>query len=175
MYFEQSGSVRSVSGSLSYNLSWEDQIVEDRLMDGGQASGVRSLLLMLASSLLLSGNDLPLCDDDDLLARKLLLEFSHESCLNLVEGEQQWARHEDHDDFAAARDVDLLCGGKLERLQVCLELGGVLLEVPESLGDGFLQSVHGGAGRLPQLGQCGHGCKNVLFSKNQTQPIKRFD
>lgn len=67
----------------------------------------------------------------------LLLELAGEAGLDLVESLELGDGDEDDNSLLATLDVDLLGGGDLEDAELGLELGNVVLEVKDGLGDGL--------------------------------------
>ena len=71
-------------------------------------------------------------NNDDVLARELLLELADEADADLLERLELGNGHKQDDCALRAASVDLLGGGDVERLELGLELGSVVLEVKES-------------------------------------------
>jgi hypothetical protein len=65
-----------------------------------------------------------------------------------VEGLELRDGDEDDDSLLSALDVDLLGGGDLEHSKLRLELGNVVLEVEDGLGDLLLDLVRSGGGSV---------------------------
>jgi hypothetical protein len=89
-----------------------------------------------------------LADEDDVAVRELLLELAGEATLDLVERLDLGNGDEDDDGLLAALDVDLAGRRDLERTELGLEVGDVVLEVEESLSDQRLGGIRSGAGRV---------------------------
>ena len=65
-----------------------------------------------------------------------------------MEGLELGDGDEDDDGLLSSLDVDLLGGRDLERSELRLELGNVVLEVEDRLGDSLLGLVGRGGGRV---------------------------
>ena len=46
-YLQETGSVKSDTGTLTDNLGWEAQVLQDGVVDGGQGTAVWTLLLLV--------------------------------------------------------------------------------------------------------------------------------
>ena len=46
-YLQETGGVKSDTGTLADDLSWEAQVLQDRVVDGGQGTAVWTLLLLV--------------------------------------------------------------------------------------------------------------------------------
>lgn len=68
-----------------------------------------------------------------------------ETALDLVESLDLGNGDEDDDSLLASLDVDLASGRDLERAELSLEVGNVVLEVEEGLSDQRLRGVRGSA------------------------------
>lgn len=110
---EELGSVGSHPCTLADNLGWEDEVIKDRLVDLCECVLSRPELLKLTSTSGLFSDDLSLGDDQDWLARELLLELLNEGSFldNLLELCKLWHWDEDHDALLAPTDVNLLGRG----------------------------------------------------------------
>ena len=69
----------SDSSSLTDNLTWPNEFLKDFLVDGGESSGSRSLLLLGAGVSRGFRKDFSLGEEDDEFVGKLFLEFSGKS------------------------------------------------------------------------------------------------
>lgn len=141
-HFLDLSSVDEVSGSLSDNLGWVDEVLEDLLVDGSQRSVSWSLLGGSGSSAWLL-EDSSLGDEDDMTVREFLLELSGQSLLNLVERFEQRDWDEDDDSLLASTDLDLSCSRDLQRSKVSLQIGDGRLEIVKRLSDGELGLIAG--------------------------------
>lgn len=98
------------SQSLANNLDWIDNIGQDSIVDSGQSSGSWSLLCLAASrsvGALWSWEDASRGEEDDMSVTELLLQFSGESLLDLVEVLEERDGDEDHDGALAVADFEL--------------------------------------------------------------------
>lgn len=74
--------------------------------------------------------------------------LTSETTLDLVESLDLGDGDEDNDGLLSSLDVDLAGSGDLERAELSLEIGNVVLEVEEGLGDQRLGGIGSGAGRV---------------------------
>lgn len=96
--FDQLGTVQFHTNALSNNLSWEDKIVEDCIVDSGQSAASWSLLFVgVGASTLWLGQNSAFGTEHDVTAREFLLQFAHQSGLNLLEGSLLWNWNVDND------------------------------------------------------------------------------
>lgn len=98
------------SQSLTNNLNWVDDIGQDRIVDSGQGSGSWSLLCLAGSrsvGSLWSWKDTSRGEEEDVSVAELLLEFSGESLLGLVESLEKGNGDKDHDCALAVADFEL--------------------------------------------------------------------
>merc|ERR1719194_312206 len=137
---EEARPIQTDSYSLPDNLSRIDQVIQDSVVHGHQSAGSGSLLLQLVGLPGGLGQDPPLGDEDHVLATELLLQFSDQPGLDLLERLQLRDRHEDHEAFLAFAAVDLLGSRDVELPQGGLEVT-VHLQVEESLTDLLLSLV----------------------------------
>jgi len=150
MHLDQLGPVQLHTDALADDLSREHQILEDGIVNGCQGARPRAFLLVLGASL--TGGlreDLPLPDEDNVLAAELLLELAHQPDLDLLERLQLRLRDVNYDrflivelNFTRLRDV------KLPQLR--LEVG-VHFQLKQGLGDLGFKSIGLGATRLYNL------------------------
>lgn len=73
--------------------------------------------------------DVALRDNNDMPSRKLLLQFTNKTGLNLVEGLLELVRDVNDDGLAAGGAVDFLGGGDVEIAEGCLQFGRGHFEV----------------------------------------------
>lgn len=98
MHLNQLGAVELDTDTLANDFSREDKILQDGIVDSGQSAGAWTLLFQriarLAGRL---GQNLALTDDNNVLARELLLQFAHQNDLDLLEHLLLWNGHVDDD------------------------------------------------------------------------------
>lgn len=119
------------SQSLSNNLDGVYDISQDSIVDGGQSSGTRSLLCLRCSGSvrsLWSWQDTSRCEEEDMSIGELLLEFSGQSLLNLVEVVEERDWDEDDDRALAMADFELTGGLDLKWSEGGLEIWDVGFE-----------------------------------------------
>ena len=80
--------------------------------------------------------------------KKCKTYLTSETTLDLVESLDLGNRDEDDDSLLATLNVDLAGSRDLERAELSLEIGNVVLEVEESLSDQLLRGVRGSAGSV---------------------------
>jgi hypothetical protein len=172
-YLVKSGSIESNSGSSADDLSGEAKIFKDLVVDVGEGSAEWSLLLLVSGLSSGLGKDSSLGENDDVLARELLLEFSDDLLVDLLPGLDLWEGNEKDDGLSAGSNLEFLgglqnlvinpCSEKtssthleVKLLQDGLKVGsGVVLDLDESGGKlllaigGLLASI------LENLGSCG--------------------
>jgi len=152
----KSGSIESNSGSSADDLSGEAKIFKDLVVDVGEGSAEWSLLLLVSGLSSGLGKDSSLGENDDVLARELLLEFSDDLLVDLLPGLDLWEGNEKDDGLSAGSNLEFLGGLEVKLLQDGLKVGsGVVLDLDESGGKlllaigGLLASI------LENLGSCG--------------------
>merc|ERR1719378_1091413 len=95
MNLKETGSIKPDLDSLSNNLSWVDEVVQDAVMDGQEGAGSWPLLLQLVGLPGGFGKNPSLGDENHMLSTELLLKFSDQPSLNLLEGLELRNRNED--------------------------------------------------------------------------------
>lgn len=152
----KSRSIESNSGSSADDLSGEAKIFKDLVVDVGEGSAEWSLLLLVSGLSSGLGKDSSLGENDDVLARELLLEFSDDLLVDLLPGLDLWEGDEKDDSLSAGSNLEFLGGLEVKLLQDSLKIGsGVVLDLDESGGKlllaigGLLASI------LENLGSCG--------------------
>eukprot|EP00964_Phaeocystis_antarctica_P004122 scaffold2214_cov49-Phaeocystis_antarctica.AAC.3 len=78
VYLDDLGAVQAVARVLADDLSGVHQVLQDRLVHGGERSATRPLLLGLPLARGRLAHNPALADDDDVLARELLLKLTRE-------------------------------------------------------------------------------------------------
>jgi hypothetical protein len=96
-----------VSDSLTNDLSWEDQILQDLVVNGSQSSGSWSLLSLSGTTTWL-WQDSSLSQEDNVTVSKLLLELTGQLGLNLVESSESWDWNEDSNSLLVTGDINLV-------------------------------------------------------------------
>jgi hypothetical protein len=96
-----------VSDSLTNDLSWEDQILQDLVVDSSQSSGSWSLLSLSGTTTWL-WQDSSLSQEDNVTISKLLLELTGQLGLNLVESSESWDWNKDSNSLLVTRDINLV-------------------------------------------------------------------
>jgi len=92
--------------TLTNDLSGVDKITEDSVMDGGESSAARTLLLN-ARAAARKRKDAALSNEDDMAVGKLLLELTGESLLHLMEARQERDGHKYHNSLLAIANFNL--------------------------------------------------------------------
>ena len=149
-------------------------------MDASEGTRTRTLLLNTGSPCGLAQHP-SLGNKDNMAVRELLLEFTGEPrsferiqlnsdfhiflrpgytpLLNLVEGLQLRDGDKDDNGLLSATDIDFTGSGDLKGTELSLELGDVVFEVDQSLGDAglcFIGVGSGGVGGTQNLVLDGH-------------------
>lgn len=127
-----------VSNSLTDNLSWEDQVLQDLVVDSSQSSRSWSLLSLSRGTTWL-WQDSSLSEEDNVTVWELLLELTGQLDLDLVESTERWDWDEDNNGLLVTGDVNLSDGLELKSSQVSLKLWRAGLQVSESLSNLQLQ------------------------------------
>ena len=73
MNLEKTGSIKTETDPLSYNFCRVHKIIKDSTVNGNEGTAAWSLLLLLVHFSSGLGKNPPLGDEDDMLARELLL------------------------------------------------------------------------------------------------------
>lgn len=144
---DELGTINSLTGTLAGDLGRENEVFEDLLVNLLEGTGTGSLLLDAGATGGLA-HHAALTDEDDVTVGELLLELTSETTLDLVESLDLGDGDEDNDGLLSSLDVDLAGSGDLERAELSLEIGNVVLEVEEGLGDQRLGGIGSGAGRV---------------------------
>lgn len=98
MHLNQLGAVELDTDTLANDFSREDKILQDGIVDSGQSAGAWTLLFQRIARLAgWLGQNLALTDDNNVLARELLLQFAHQNDLDLLEHLLLWNGHVDDD------------------------------------------------------------------------------
>jgi hypothetical protein len=86
MHFDQLRTIQLNTDTFANNLSWEDEIVEDVVIHGGQCTATWALLFVgvWASALWLRQN-FAFSTEDDMTSGEFLLQFTHQAGLDLLE------------------------------------------------------------------------------------------
>merc|ERR1712080_484356 len=113
MNLEQAGTVQSDPNSLPYNLCGIDEVIQDVVVNSLQGAGVWSLLFEFVRLPGRFGQDPPLCHEHHMFPREFLLQFSHQSGLNLLERFQLRDWHKHHDGLLTTGTLDLLCSSNV--------------------------------------------------------------
>lgn len=95
-----------VSNSLTDNLSWEDQVLQDLVVDSSQSSRSWSLLSLSRGTTWL-WQDSSLSEEDNVTVWELLLELTGQLDLDLVESTERWDWDEDNNGLLVTGDVNL--------------------------------------------------------------------
>merc|ERR1712037_622307 len=104
----KSRSIESDSGSSADDLSGEAKIFKDLVVDVGESSAEWSLLLLVSGLSSGLGKDSSLGENDDVLARELLLEFSDDLLVDLLPGLDPWEGDEKDDGLSAGSNLEFL-------------------------------------------------------------------
>lgn len=86
MHFDQLRAVQLDADALSDNLSWEDKIVKNAVVDSGQGAATWALLLVwVGASALWLGQDLAFGAEHDVTSGEFLLQLTNQASLDLLE------------------------------------------------------------------------------------------
>ena len=96
MHLEQASTVETESNPLANNFCRVDEVIKDGAMHSHQGAATGTLLLLLVHFPSRLGQNPPLGNEGDVLARELLLELSDQASLNLLEGLQLRHWNEDN-------------------------------------------------------------------------------
>lgn len=139
---EQLAAVLLGAESLADDLDWVHNIAEDGFVDSGQCAGSGSLLGLCGSAsvaALWSREDAALSKEDDVTIGELLLEFTGQALLDLVESLEERNWDKDDDCLLAMANLDLTRRSKLQWSELGLQVCSVALEVVKGLGDLLLE------------------------------------
>lgn len=104
MHLHQLAAVQLDADALANDLGRIDQILEDGVVDGGQRARTRTLLLQRVAGVARRlRQDLALANEHDMLAGEFLLQFAHQTDLDLLEGLLLRHRHVDDDGLRTRR------------------------------------------------------------------------
>lgn len=91
VHLNQLGSVQLHADTLANNLSGKDEIVEDVVVNSGQCTATWALLFVWVwATTTWLGQDLTLSAEDNVTSGEFLLQFTHQTSLNLLEGFLFW-------------------------------------------------------------------------------------
>lgn len=86
MHFDQLRTVQLDADALSDNLSWEDKIVKNAVINSGQGAATWALLLVwVGASALWLGQDLAFGAENNMTSGELLLQLTNQASLDLLE------------------------------------------------------------------------------------------
>lgn len=86
MHFDQLRAVQLDANALSDNLSWEDKIVKNAVVDSGQGAATWALLLVwVGASALWLRQDPAFGAENDVTSGELLLQLTNQASLDLLE------------------------------------------------------------------------------------------
>jgi hypothetical protein len=138
--------INLASGALSGDLGGVYNIFEDGILDSSKRAGTGTQSLGLLATGVRLAKNVALSNNDEMLSRELLFQFTDKTGLNLLERLLKFVRHVDNSGLASRSTINLL-GSKDEKIaEGGLELGRRELEVEEFLGNlglefiGFLRS-----------------------------------
>lgn len=135
--FDDNGVVHLVSDSFTGDLSWENAVFQDSLVDNFDTSADWSLLLVAtgAGGFGFLGHDFPGADDQNVFAGEFLLEFSDDFGLDLLPSGNLWGW--DHQDQSvSSADIDFFDGVDVKLHKLFLGGGiGTVLDFENGLGD----------------------------------------
>ena len=118
----ESAAAQFYGDSLTHNLTWENQVLQDGVMHGSQSAAPGMLLLIFCTTFLswIRQNS-PLSDEDDVLPSELL-QLVHQPHLDFQERFQLLNGNKDDDSFPATTNFSFL-GSRYVRLpQLGLEV-----------------------------------------------------
>ena len=191
-HFQETRTVDGNTCPLANNLSGEDEVLENLLVDAGKGAAAGTLLHDAGGTGGLAQHP-ALGNEDDMAVRELLLELPGQPSTNnvnpssldafgwigsaplldLVESLELGNRDEDDDGLLATTNVDLPGSGDLERAELSLELGDVVFEVNQGLRDrgfGLIGGGGGGVRRAEDLVLDGHVGLEALGTSGQHPP-----
>lgn len=86
MHFDQLRTVQLDADALANDLSWEDEIVKNAIVDSSQGAATWALLLVwVGASALRLGQDLAFGTENDMTSGELLLQLTNQASLDLLE------------------------------------------------------------------------------------------
>lgn len=140
VYLHDSLSVRLHSGSLANNFRGVDNVIENGILDSCQRSRTRAGSTGLLVSVVRFSQNGTLSDDNNMLPRKFLFQFTNELLLNLIHRSQKLVR-DVQDNCLAASTVDLLGSCDVNASEGSLELCRSHLEVEKLVCDRLLELI----------------------------------
>lgn len=171
----QLGTIQFHTDALANNLSWEDEIVENCIVDSSQSTATWSLLFVgIWAAALWLGQDPTLGTEDNVTSREFLLQFTNQTDLDLLERSLLWNGNVDNDSLKDEKnkskvfymvevsmethflgsEFNLACASNVEFTKLLLQIG-VHLQLQKSLADLFLKFIGLSASALYNLGS-GH-------------------
>jgi len=140
-HLRRPGSVQLNSHPLAHDFGGEDQVVENRRMNGCQSAVSGPFLFLDAPRVLHGfGQDSSLSHEDEMTAAELLLQLTNQTRLNLTVVLQLGDGDENDDGLLSSTDVGLLGRRHVKIPQLRLHVA-VHLQVKQSLGDGLFKLV----------------------------------
>lgn len=174
MYLDELATVVLDTGALGHNLAGEDEVLEDGLVDSGESAGARAgLLLVTVVETARLAQHASLCQDDNVLAAKLLLQLADEARLHAVAVVHHGDRHKDDNGLALLRHGHLLGAGNVHlakrRLQV---IAAVVLKIEQSGGNLKLERIDGRVVGLDNL-LLSRQCHFVSASEKKDKRVEK--
>ena len=151
MHLEQASTVETESNPLANNFCRVDEVIKDGAVDSNQSAAAWTLLLLLVHFPSRFGQNPPLGNEGDMLARELLLKLANQASLDLLEGLQLGHWNEDHNSLLSMSNLHFLGSSDVQFPQMTLKVG-VHFQVQKSLGDGLFKVIGSIAIRLQNLG-----------------------
>jgi hypothetical protein len=86
MHFDQLRTIQLHTDTFAYNLSWEDEIVEDVIVHSGECTATWALLFVgVWASALWLGQNFTLGAENNMTSGEFLLQFTDQAGLDLLE------------------------------------------------------------------------------------------
>ena len=166
MTLEETGTVQAESNPLANDFCGVDQVIKDSTVHSNQSAATWALLLLLVHFPSWLGQDPPLGDEANVLARELLFQLADKTDLDLLECLELRHRHKDTDGLLALTNFDLLGSRDVQLTQVALKVR-VHLKVQHSLRNSLFEFIGCLAIGLHNLStSCERHLKNKFGLKN---------
>jgi len=141
VHLKNTASVHLASGALSSDLSRINNILENGILNSCKSTRARSQSLRLLRTCVTLAENVTLSNNDHVTSRKFLLQLSHETCLDLLEGLLEFEWDVNDNGFEPRAAVNLLGRSDVEVTKGRLQFGGGHLEVEELLGNLSLELI----------------------------------
>lgn len=134
----ETGATRAEADTLANDVSGENEVLEDSLVNSSQSAAARTLLTSLGALAAGLGEDAALAKEDDVFVAELLLKLTSKTLLvgqSVVEKGELRDRHEDDDSTLTLAGGDFTSVLELESTDAALELTGSGFEVNKGLSN----------------------------------------